>query len=500
MSWTLALPVLIPLATAAAALVATPWPLTQRWIGVAGAAAHLAAATQLLRRVSGVGILVTEAGGWPAPFGIALVADHMGALMVTVGAIIGAATAVYSLGDIDARRAARGHYPLLHVLLAGVSGSFLTGDLFNLYVWFEVMLVASFVLIAHGGARAQLDGAVKYVASNFFSSLLFLIAAGILFGMTGTLNLADVAVRLAEVDAAGPINAVAMVLLVAFGIKAAVFPLFLWLPASYHTPPIAVAAVFAGLLTKVGVYALIRVFTLVFTPETIDGHALLLWISGLTMVSGVLGAAAQDDVRRILAFHIISQVGFMVMGLALRTPLALLGSIFYIVHHILVKTNLFLIAGIMNRVGGSFDLARPAGLYRSHPALAIVFVIPAFSLAGMPPLSGFWAKLILVRAGLDVGAYAIVATALLVGLVTLFSMTKIWGAAFWQEPEEATTGSPPGPGPARATALVAPAVALTALTLATGLWAQPLYHLAERAADELLDPARYIEAVLGGRG
>lgn len=499
MSWTLALPVLTPLATAAAAMIATPWPASQRWIGVAGATAHLTAASALLRRVATDGILVTYVGGWPPPFAITLVADHLSALMVAVAAVVGLAVSVYSLGDIDPRRAARGHYPLLHVLLAGVSGAFLTGDLFNLYVWFEVMLVASFVLVAHGGELPQLDGAVKYVASNFFSSILFLVAAGIVYGMTGTLNLADLATRIPTIDATGPVTAAAMVLLVAFGIKAAVFPFFLWLPTSYHTPPIAVAAVFAGLLTKVGVYALIRTFTLVFPPETVAVDRLLLWISGLTMITGVLGAAAQNDVRRILAFHIISQVGYMILGLALRTPLAILGSVFYIVHHILVKTNLFLIAGLVRRVGGSFDLRRPAGLYRSHPALAAVFLVPALSLAGLPPLSGFWAKLLLVKAGLDVGAFAIVATALLVGLLTLFSMTKIWGAAFWKEPEEATTGDPTAASDSPGAALLAPTVALASLTLATGLWAQPLFHLAEQAAAELLDPARYVDAVLGGK-
>ncbi len=497
MSWPLVLPILIPLATAVVALVAAPWRATQRWIGVTGAAAYLTAALALLTRVARGGILVMQAGDWPAPFGVTLVADHLGALMVLVSAIVGVATTVYSLADIDPPRAAFGYYPLLHLLLAGVSGAFLTGDLFNLYVWFEVMLTSSFALIALGGRRAQIYGAIHYVVLNLISSFLLLAAIGILYGVTGTLNLAHLAVRLAEVDAPGLVTTVAVLLIVALGIKAAVFPFYLWLPASYPTPPIAVSAIFAGLLTKVGVYALIRVFTLLFTRDVGYTHTILLWVAGLTMVSGVLGAAAQNEVRRILSFHIVSQIGYMVMGLALFTPLALLGSIFYVVHHIIVKANLFLISGIIRRLGGTSDLACLGGLYRSHPFLGILFLIPALSLAGIPPLSGFWAKLILVRAGLETGAYAIVATALIVGLMTLFSMTKIWAEAFWKE--KPTTGADDERRVPVAVdeRFMIPVASLAALTVAIGLWAYPLWVLAERAAAEVLEPTLYIQAVMG---
>jgi multicomponent Na+:H+ antiporter subunit D len=288
---------------------------------------------------------------------------------------------------------------------------------------------------------------------------------------------------------------VATLFLVAFGIKAAVLPLFFWLPASYHTPPIAIAAIFAGLLTKVGVYALIRTFTLLFAHDLAFTHTLLLWTAGLTMATGVLGAAAQTDVRRILSFHIVSQIGYMIMGLALMTPLALVGAVFYIVHHIIVKANLFLIAGVADRLLGSFELKNLGGLYRSHPWLAILFIIPAFSLAGFPPLSGFWAKLILIKAGLDVGAYVIVAVALVVGLLTIFSMTKIWNGAFWKPLAE---GLAPAPTDRRALVLMAsPVATLAVLTLIIGLWAEPFFRFATAAAASLLDPSAYVAAVLG---
>ncbi len=496
MSYLIALPIILPLLTAALLFALQPARRVQRVASVTSASLQAVIAVTLLVTVSQQGILATQMGSWPAPFGITLVADHLSAIMVAITGIMGMVIAVYSLTDIDEGRERYGYHPFYHVLLAGICGAFLTGDLFNLYVWFEVMLIASFVLMAVGGERDQLEGGLKYVLLNLVSSLLFLASVGILYGLTGTLNLADLSLRLAEVPA-GVVTTVAVLLMIAFGIKAAVFPLFFWLPASYHTPPVAVSAIFAGMLTKVGVYALIRVFTLLFTQDVGYTHTILLVVGGLTMLTGVLGAAAQNEFRRILSVHIISQIGYMIVGLAIYTPLALLGAVFYIVHNIVVKANLFLISGIAQRFAGSFELKKLGGLYRHTPMLAFLFVISAFSLAGIPPLSGFWAKLMIVRAGLEAEQYFIVFVALLVGLLTLYSMTKIWRYAFWE----------PRPGGEEKLEkivlkqadwlLYAPVIALTVMTLALGFWTEPFYNLAERAAEELLEPSLYIEAVLG---
>ena len=495
MTWLLVLPVLIPLVTAVAALLARRSVRAQRGISVVGGSALLGVSAALMVAVWQNGILAVQMGGWQAPFGITLVADLLGAVMVLITAIVGLAAAVYSLASIDEARERFHYHPLYHVLLMGVCGAFLTGDLFNLYVWFEVLLISSFVLLVLGNDRGQVRGAVVYVMVNLVGSLGFLMAIGLLYGLTGTLNFADLSVRLAEVDAPGLTTAISMLFLIAFGMKAAVFPLFFWLPASYHTPPIAVSAIFAGLLTKVGVYALIRVFTLLFTQDVGTTHTLLLWVAGLTMVTGVLGAAAQTDVRKILSFHIVSQIGYMIMGLALFTPLALVGAVFYIVHHIIVKANLFLVAGVAERLVGSFELKNLGGLYRSHPWVAVLFIIPAFSLAGFPPLSGFWAKLILIKAGFDVGAYVIVAVALVVGLLTIFSMTKIWNGAFWKPLAD---GLEVAPARGRGLVLMAsPVAVLAVLTLVIGLWAEPFFVFAEAAAASLLDPSDYVAAVLG---
>lgn len=497
MSWLLVLPIAVPFATAVLAFLFRANGPAGRWLSIGGSVLLLAASVGLMLVVLQRGVIAAQMGGWPAPFGITLVADLLSAVMVVITAITGLAVAIYALADIDARREALGYHVLFHVLLAGVSGAFLTGDLFNLYVWFEVMLIASFGLLVLGGDREQLDGGIKYVALNLVSTAMFLSGIGLLYGLTGTLNMADLHVAVREVENTGLLTVVAVLFMVAFGVKAAVFPLFFWLPASYHTPPVAISAVFAGLLTKVGVYALIRMFTMVFTQDTGYTHGLLLVIAVLTMLTGVLGAAAQNEFRKILSFHIVSQIGYMVLGLALYTPLALVGAVFYLVHHIIVKANLFLVSGIANRLTGSFSLASIGGLYKSSPLLAMLFLVPAFSLAGFPPLSGFWAKFLLVKASLDIGAYLVAGIALLVGILTVFSMTKIWAEVFWKPHPAGVDPALRLVGRGDRMALLVPVAGLAVMTVVIGFFPEPFVAFAERSAAQLLDPVGYVGAVSG---
>ena len=495
MNWLLVCPIVIPLATAVIGFAGRGSEKTQRAVSLAGAIGLSGAAAGLLSTVWRDGIASVQIGRWPAPYGITLVADHLSAAMVAVSALIGLATVVYAFGDVRPGRLSHALHPLLHALLAGVCGSFLAGDVFNLYVWFEIMLIASLALLVLGGTPAQLDGAVRYAALSLIATTLLLSGIGLLYGLTGTLNMADLHLRVQEIEDQGLLTLVAMMFIIAFGLKSAVFPLFFWLPASYHTPQTAVSAVFSGLLTKVGVYALMRFFTLIFRHDVGYTHELLLWVAGLTMVTGVLGAASQNELRRILSFHIISQIGYMILGLALFTTLGLLGGIFYVIHHIIVKANLFFVSGAVNRLAGSTDLQTLGGLYRDKPLLAALFFVPAFSLAGFPPLSGFWAKLLLIQASVEREEFILAGVALAVGLLTVFSMTKIWLNAFWKaRPEE--TGPPPSFAPRRRWLLLAPIATLATITLAIGLYARPLYTLAERAATELMDPSIYVEAVL----
>jgi multicomponent Na+:H+ antiporter subunit D len=460
---------------------------------------YLLSAFTLLMKVYQDGIQVVQIGDWPAPFGITLLADLLASIMLLISAIVGFAIFLYSKQDISDERKRYGFYPVFLIMMFGVGGSFLTGDIFNLYVWFEVMLVASFVLIVLGNSKAQLEGAVKYVILSFISSGFLLTGIGILYKLTGTLNMADLAVAISEYPDKGLINIAAGFFFMGFGIKAAVFPLFFWLPASYPTPPISIAGLMAGLLTKVGVYALMRFFTLLFTHNIPVTHTFLLVISGLTMLVGVLGAVAQNDFRKILSFHIISQIGYMVMGVALFTPLSIAGSVFYIIHHILVKTNLYLVSGIVKEANGYFLLKKLGSVYDRFPWVSILFVISAFSLAGIPPLSGFWGKFMLAKAGLEMEQFSIVAMSLLVGLLTLFSMSKIWRSVFWKPVPEVLKNEIKYNEKSLFKSkylMLLSAGLLTLFTLFLSLYPEVLISYSLKAAEQLLNPKGYIDAVL----
>ncbi|MEM7797828.1 MAG: proton-conducting transporter membrane subunit [Chloroflexota bacterium] len=493
------LPLLITFITAIACFVFWSRTGVQRIISLVGSSAALAAAVILLIQVTSNGILSIDLAGWEAPFGITLVADLFSAIMVVVTTFMGLMVAFYSLEDIDLDQEKRGYHPLYQFMLTGVIGSFLTGDIFNLFVMFEIMLISSFALLSLMGRRPQIEGALKYVIMNMVASFLFLASVGLLFGVLGTVNMADLALRMPEMAEEAPalLRAIAMLFMVAFGMKAALFPMFGWLPASYHTPPTAVTTIFGALLTKVGVYALIRLFTLIFAVDAVLALALpvLLVFSALTMVTGVFGAVSQYDFRRLLSFHIISQIGYLIMGLGLFTVASLAGTIFFMVHVILAKAALFLVSGIVNSLAGTYDLKKLGGFYNNDMALSMLFFIPAMALAGIPPLSGFWAKFAIIRAGILTEEYWIVAVGLFVSVWTLYSMTKIWRYVFMRKrPEELGALTPLGN-----TAWWlrwSPTIAIGLTTVLLGIFAGPLFDLSTQAAEQLLDPTRYIEAIL----
>ena len=490
------LPILLPMATAVLSVLFRVDERRVHGVALGGAVLHLVAGILLLAAVLKQEVLVLWVGNWPAPFGICLVADYLSAVMVVITAVIHTTMTVYARRDIDHQQVRTGFYPFMQILTAAVCGAFLTGDLFNLYVWFEVILMASFGLLVMGHRPGRLTGAVKYVTVNLISTIFFITAIGLIYGLTGTLNMADLHTKVAGVENTALITAAAMLLMTAFGIKAALFPLFFWLPAAYHTLPVSVSAFFAGMLSKVGVYALIRMFTLVFTTNTGVTHTTLLVVAALTMLFGVVGAASQMEIRRILSFHIISQVGYMVLGLALFTPLALAGAIVYLVHHIIVKANLFLVSGLVRQAGGAFNLKHVGGLYKTHGLLAVGFIIPAFALAGFPPLSGFWAKLLIIKASLESQQYTLAVLAAVVGLLTVFSMTKIWSEAFWKQ---SPTEDPKTPVKHPLSAwMLTPVLALGLITILLGLFMEPVIRFAVFAAGQLMDPQPYISAVLGG--
>lgn len=495
----LTLPVLIPLATLGLCIVLTRFARTQMIVSLLGSFLLLAASITLLSEVHDGTVLATQFGAWQAPFGITFVADLLSAAMVLITGVMAVAVLVYYSADSRERKSSFFH-PLYHGLLLGVVGSFLTGDIFNLYVWFEIMLISSFGLLVLQRTPEQLDAGVKYTILNLVATSVLLMSVGFLYGLTGTLNMADLARTIPSLSNQGLVITLSVLFLLAFGSKAAAFPLFFWLPASYPAANAPVVAIFAALLTKVGVYALLRIITLLFSDNLLVLGSIVGALAMLTMITGVLGAASHFDIRRILSFHIISQIGYMLIGLAIATPLAIAGSILYIIHHIIVKANLFLIAGVINRTGGSFHLKSLGGLYRSAPLLAGLFLIPAMSLAGIPPLSGFWAKFVVIQASLAEGHSTIALVALVVGLLTLYSMIKIWNEAFWKAPadthrplESAWQQMSAG----RRWMMLLPIVSLAAITLTIGLNVEPFLEYSIRAGDQLSNPVAYINAVLG---
>lgn len=472
-------------------------------LAIVGATANLLVSLLILITTLSGTRLVYQMGLYPAPFGITIVADGLSAIMLTLTGILAFTTVFYAGGTLDARRYLN-FYPLLLFLLMGVNGAFLAGDIFNLYVFFEVLLVASFALLTLGGQIGQINGGIRYMLLNLLASALFVATAGLIYGTLGTLNMAHIAERMPQAPRSTQL-AIAGLLLVAYSSKAGLFPLFFWLPASYHTPHPAITAFFGGLLTKVGIYTLFRIFPLFFPFIFQEWQTLILAIAGLTMVTGVFGAMSVNTVRRVLSFHIISQVGYMVMGLGLaasRDPIiaafGMAAGILYLVHHMIVKTALLMAGGAAELVAGSGSLLRDrlSGIRQLNPALAVIFFIAAMSLAGLPPSSGFVSKLTLLQGAITSSHWIIAAVSLLVSFFTLMSMLRLWQTAFWGYPgqhEEKIASAQLTP--ARQWLALTPIALLIALSLAIGILTAPFLRISNVAAMQVMDRDGYIQAV-----
>ncbi|UOT02807.1 Na+/H+ antiporter subunit D [Rhodococcus opacus] len=516
------LPVLVPMLAAAATLVLGRRPRAQRIITLVALIGVLVVSGLLLFLADRDGTTAIQVGGWDSPIGITLVVDRLSAMMLVVSSIVLLAVMAYAVGqgirDGSEDQPVSIFLPTYLALTAGISNAFLAGDLFNLYVGFEVLLAASFVLLTLGASADRVRAGVSYVMVSMVSSLIFLAGIAFAYAATGTLNLADMATRLDGIPS-GTRTAIFGVLLVAFGIKAAVFPLSTWLPDSYPTAPAPVTAVFAGLLTKVGVYAIIRAHTLLFPEGELDN---VLMVCGLlTMLVGILGAIAQSDIKRLLSFTLVSHIGYMVFGVALSTQSGLSGAIYYVAHHILVQTTLFLVVGLIERQAGSSSLRRLGGLAAASPVLAIVFLVPALNLGGIPPFSGFIGKVALLQAGsadASVLAWILVAGGTVTSLLTLYVVARVWTKAFWRARADAPEGDLADVSPSalldeseadisfddRADVgripamMLIPTVALVAVGLAMTVFAGQIIQISDRAASDLQNRSIYIDAVLGG--
>lgn len=491
-------PVFIHLFTAIAQLACWRKTVTQRFLSVGGSLMGLMVAIRLFSKVYHEGILTMNASNWDAPFGIVFVADLLSVSLVLLTSIAGFAVSIFSATGLSRQRMLYGYFPIFHFLILGLNGAFLTGDIFNLYVFFEVIIISSFVLMTLGGRKAQLEGAVKYMAMNILASTFFLMGIGMLYGITGTLNMADLAIKIQSVQNKTLVGLTSCFFLIGFGIKSAVFPLYYWLPSSYHTPPSAVAATFGGLLTKVGIYAILRVFSLIFIPDEFTRN-LLMVMAVLTIVVGAFGALIKGNIRRLFSYLIVCHIGFMLGGIALFTQVALMGVTFYLMHDIMVKTNMFLIAGLIRQLRGTMDMNKLGGLYKEYPKISLLIALVLFSLVGIPPLSGFWPKIYLFQESFAQQQYFFVAALIFGSFITLYVIANMWAKVFWQDaPEPELLEDKFAPLPLyRKILLVLPITILAAVTLYIGLHAEAIIQITERIASELINTKPYVEAVLG---
>ena len=486
------LPIVVPFATALLTLVLWRPSKVRRWVVGGSAAAQLVIALVCVAQTYAAPARVLALGGWGSSAGIVLTVDLLAAIMVSLGAITALATLLFGFAELDHDDEHPLRLPLVQFMMVGINLSFCTGDLFNLFVAFEVMLLSSYALLTLESDDWDVKQAFPYLALNLVGSTLFLVAAGLAYAMFGTLNFAEIALRAGEMGNDARITLLGLLLMLVFGLKAGLFPLYYWLPNSYPVLPSPLAALFAGMLTKVGVYVLLRIFGQVLPPDLWVVHQSLAWLATLTMLFGVLGAVSRNFIRGILSFHILSQIGYMVLAIGLFTEYAFAAAIFYVIHHIVVKSSLFMVGGVAVVLNRSDDLTKSGRLWSVAPVLGLVFLVQALSLAGLPPLSGFWGKYMIVVEGLRQGQWVFVVVALLAGVLTLFSMLKIWNATFWRTEDHILLRL----DDARWKPMTAVAAGMTVLSLGIGLGAEHVLRIAKEAARQLVDRSHYIEHVI----
>lgn len=499
-----AAPVIIYLLGAVGALLAHPNKNVQRAISLMTNLFALATSLALLTANLNGQKPILRFGDWQMPYGIIYVADPLACLMLIATAAIGLATSIYIWSSLKNEDENLYFHFLTLVLLAGVSAAFLTGDLFHLFVCFELLLISSFVLMSLGSKASQIEASVKYVSINLISSVLFVMSIGVVYSQIGTLNLADITQKMPEAMKVNPwIQLSGFMMLISFGIKAGMFPLFFWLPSSYHTPPTAITALFAGLLTKVGVYSLMRVFPLLYFPINSQFEKIFLILGTLTMVIGVIGAVGQFQIKRILSIHIISQVGYIILAIGMKSQLAIAAAIYYTLHNMIAKTNLFFVSGLVEKIHGSDDLDHCGSLFKKMPYFSALFLISALGLAGIPPLSGFFAKWFVIYSAATKEEYFAVFVALAVSVLTLYSMLKIWNYGFWQmaKPDQEVhlndfLANSQTKKQLWAGYFVTATFALGVVAL--GIFAEDVFDLCMKASHLIFNPQNYVDFVLGG--
>lgn len=484
------LPMIIPLLSGIILTFFRTYIRMQRWISFIAMLSTAGISYYILHVIQRKGILRLDFGGWKPPFGILFVADSFAMLLVLTTSVVTAICLLYAFSSTEKAREHMYFYPFVLFLIAGVNGSFLTGDIFNLFVCFEVMLISSYVLITLGGKKAQLRESLKYVAINVFSSWLFLVAIAYLYGTVGTLNMAHLSERIAEVGQGPLITTISIVFLIVFSLKAGLV-LYYWLPGSYSVAPTAVAALFGALLTKVGMYALFRVFTLLFYHEPKITHALIGVMAAITLIGGSIGAIAYKNIRAIVTYNVIVTVGFMLISLASSTTVGFEGAAYYFIHDMVAKALLFLIAGTVIALTGTAKIERMSGLIRNYPLLGWIYFITILTLVGIPPFSGFLGKILIGQGAVEAGGYVLLALGFLSSLFVLYSLLKIFLHCFWGETIISIEDEIP-----LKKGLIIPIVLLAVVSISIGIAPEFLAVYVQDAANTLANPEVYIDAVL----
>jgi multicomponent K+:H+ antiporter subunit D len=498
--WIIA-PVVLPalLAPLLAFIMRHDLPLA-RTASLAGTVAVLAVAIGLTVAAAGGETHVYRLGDWPAPFGIVLVLDRLSALMVLLTSILAVIVLIHAIAtNWDAR--GRHFHALFQFQLMGINGAFLTGDVFNLFVFFEVLLIASYGLMLHSGGKERMQAGLQYIVMNLAGSTLFLFALGTLYGATGTLNIADIAVRLAEMppEDAALVRVAAILLMLVFAVKAALFPVQFWLPATYANAPAPVAALFA-IMTKVGAYAILRVHTISFGPGIPATEGTDAWLFPAAIVTIAVGAFGVLGARRLgsmIAFSTVGSMGTLLVAVAAFTPQATTAALYYVAHSTFATAALFLIADlVVTRRRNDLLIAQPATV--QNGLFAALFFASAIAMAGMPPLSGFLGKLLILDTLRAPGEIGWAWTAILVGsLFTIVGFARAGSILFWKSTATPPAAdAPPEAPPARAWE-IAPTMALVALLAALAVFAGPVANYMDATSAQLFDRAGYIAAVLG---
>ncbi len=469
----------------------------QRRLSLAGSFALLLVSLLLVQTAGQDTIQVYSLGNWQAPFGIVLVLDRLSALMVLTTAVLALLVNVYACNGDDSR--GRYFHSLFQFQIAGISGAFLTGDLFNLFVFFEILLIASYALLLHGGGSPRLRSAVHYVVLNLVGSTLFLLGAGLVYGVSGTLNMADIArfVQQAEGDSLHLMHAAGWILILVFGLKAAFLPLHFWLPRAYASATAPVAALFA-IMTKVGLYAILRFVTLIYGAEAsvvaVFDLNLLFAIALLTLLLGAFGAFAADTLHSMLAWLVLVSVGTLLAGISLANEQSITASLYYLLHSTWGIAGMFLLADLIARQRGKMAARLRSGPPLLTPArLGGLFFVGAIATAGLPPFSGFIGKLSLLQSATGTQAVWLWPALLFASFVVIVALSRAGSQLFWQQGAASTEPSAP-----LSTSGYSAALLLTCSAIFLLITAGPLLEYCQAAAGQLLQPQLYLLQLEGG--